>query len=119
LPESFLANCLKECGLTIQDLVDANMRNIVEKEVTLPPPRFASAEEIMEKVEKSLRNQSVVTLKQAVDILQRKTTKSSNKPQLEKKQRLEKFRSLWEEQMNLSEKNLKSFAQHLTRKNIA
>jgi|LauGreDrversion4_2_1035121.scaffolds.fasta_scaffold1147948_1 hypothetical protein len=30
LPETVLAKCLKKCDLTIKDLIDANMRNIID-----------------------------------------------------------------------------------------
>jgi hypothetical protein len=54
---------LKECGLSIKDLIDANMKNIVETDSSSVPPKVVTAEEFVDKVEKGLRNQCVNTLK--------------------------------------------------------
>ena len=69
LPETVLAKCLKKCDLTIKDLIDANMRNLIDNVKLTSEPRYTTAEEFVARIEHEIRNKNIDKLKKAMQIL--------------------------------------------------
>ena len=61
--DNVLLMCLENCGLTIQDLIKANMRNIIETAKDQPQAPYVTAEQLVRNATKRSQNESVVCLK--------------------------------------------------------
>jgi ACT domain-containing protein len=66
LPETVLAKCLQKCNLTIKDLIEANMRNIIDNVKITSESRYTTAEEFVARIEHEIRNKNIDKLKQAM-----------------------------------------------------
>ena len=53
-PDTLLADCLKSCGLTIADLVEANMAHIIHQTLALPGTRYKEFDDFVKNVEHRL-----------------------------------------------------------------